>query len=140
MITTVVLIIGAVLAGRRRSQYDGVRPVIWWREQRMYRRRRHIVARLVAAVLGAGLLVGSVVVLFGLAGILAAAALAAALLAGLWYLLRLAARAIAPRILPIERTDLDLPEPTTPLPGICPGPAPFTHNAGCDTNPLNLEV
>ncbi|GAA3518776.1 hypothetical protein GCM10023075_81080 [Streptosporangium album] len=115
----------AFAAGFRRSMYDGIPPVIWWRQQRLYRRPRQIIGRLAKVVLGVALLIASVVVALMLLGVVLAAVLLACLLAGLWWKLRSAARAAAPHLYPAERDDVEPPELAEPMiwpPGAIPDP------------------
>ncbi|MFC6086371.1 hypothetical protein [Sphaerisporangium aureirubrum] len=126
--------VAVLLAGKRRSRYDGVSPVIWWREQRMHRRPAHILGRLMKVVAAVFALVGAFTIGALLIGVLVAAALLSALLFVAWWKLRAAARACVPHTYPVERLDIQSPfddEPARPprrgpvslrpLPGLRPG-------------------
>lgn len=111
----------ALLAGWRRSRYDGTPLRVWWAQERMYRSPGHILGRLAKVVFGAACLIGAFVAVLALAGILLAAAAAAGVTVLAWYWLRLAARASTPRVYPVERLDLDQdddPDVTGPIPAV----------------------
>lgn len=103
---TVLLIcagVMAVVAGVCRSRYDGIPPLAWWAQERMYRRRGAIGGRalrvLLAVALAVGAFMAAAMVLFAA---LAAAAVIAALLAA-WFYLRQAAIAAEPTTILAER-------------------------------------
>ncbi|WP_433363881.1 hypothetical protein [Streptosporangium sp. CA-115845] len=134
----------ALLAGFRRSRYDGTSLRVWWAQERMHRRPAHILARLAKTFLGATCLVGAFVAALILAGVVLAGLVVAAAVGAAWYWLRLGARAATPRIHPVERDDVDLAPKAPGTAG--PAPAviwpPGTLPPGRDDDPDNpiLEV
>lgn len=98
----------AAVSGFRRSRYDGLPPRVWWEQERMHRTPARILGRHARVWCGAALLVGSAVVALLLLGLLLSALVALAALAWLWWRLRCAARAAAPRRMPFEDDDLDM--------------------------------
>ncbi|MEV0829738.1 hypothetical protein [Nonomuraea rubra] len=99
----------ALVAGRRRSKYDGVPVRVWIEDQRMLRTRGEIAARLFRVWVGVAFLVLAAVFAALLIGTLLVAAAAAGLLLAGWWYMRAGARAAAPHVYPAERDGLDLP-------------------------------
>jgi hypothetical protein len=105
----------ALIAGVRRSRYNGTPLRVWWAQERMHRRPGHILARLAKTVFGAACLVGAFVAATLLVSIVLAGLLAASAAGLAWYWLRLGARAATPRIHPVERDDLAPEESATTI-------------------------
>lgn len=111
----------AVIAGVRRSRWDGMPARVLWRNERLYRRPGQIVRRLLRVFLAVVLITASIVALMTVVGLAVAsvAVLAVGVLA--WYGLRLAAGRVEPEVYPVERLDVDLdawdvPDVDRPLP------------------------
>lgn len=126
----------AVVAGVRRSRYDGIPLVVWWRQERMYRRPGRIVGRLAKVVFGALLLTASILALLILVGVAIGCVALVVLLLLVWYGLRLAARRSTPHVYPVERLDVDLSAGQEP-PVIWP---PGSIDTTPGPEPLMLEV
>lgn len=93
----------AVVAGVRRSRYDGIPPLVWWAQERMYRRRGAIGRRALRVLLAVALAVGAfMVAAMLLVATLASAAVIAGLLAA-WFYLRQGAIAAEPELNLAER-------------------------------------
>ena len=86
----------AVVAGVCRSRYDGIPPLVWWGQERMYRRPRAIGGRALRVLLAVALAVGAfMAAAMVLVTVLAAAGVIAGLVA-VWFYLRQSAIAAEP--------------------------------------------
>ncbi|MEU4224245.1 hypothetical protein AB0F17_08125 [Nonomuraea sp. NPDC026600] len=96
--TTLLIIAGviAVMAGVRRSRYDGIPPLVWWGQERMYRRRRAIGGRALRVLLAVALAVGAFMAAAMVLLTVVAAAVVIAVLLAVWFYLRQGAIAAEP--------------------------------------------
>lgn len=96
--TALLIVAGvmALVAGVHRSRYDGIPPLVWWGQERMYRRPRAIGGRalriLLAVALAVGAFMAAAIVLFT---VVAGVAVTGVLLA-VWFFLRQGAIAAEP--------------------------------------------